>query len=176
MGADIHGCWELQAPDGKWYAFRKINESRSYLWFSIMSGVRGFVEKRCGSRKWEPRWDGGSSWWMNYCGLTDGEDDLSRTGLHDFTIATCDDVKNANEMYVRLADLRGASSPITHEAIPLPENVVDSLWVGTLDEARTESRIPMRVPLWVVLGFEAQPDPNDPAFRSKLRFICAYDS
>lgn len=44
MGCDIHGVYQVKFPSGGWRTWGEIEDDRNYVWFSIIAGVRNYLE------------------------------------------------------------------------------------------------------------------------------------
>jgi len=89
MGCDIHGFWEAKTPDGRWIAFSRINDSRSYMWFGIIADVRYSTGSSTAGRGIPAD---SSPAWSKYCSIW-GRD------LHSHTWLTPNEVAIANKEY-----------------------------------------------------------------------------
>jgi len=176
MGTDIHGVWEVRVPDGRWFAFRTISDGRSYSWFAIMSGVRG-EGPRCDSEEWDPRdSDPGdevvNNYWREIC---------TRAGydFHSHTVASVDTVRAANDEYCAERQDRDGPrnkvSSLEYETIPKPDDIVGELWFG-IDRDHSVNSLVMGIPLYEVMGLPSDIHGDDERFKSRLRYLCAYDN
>ncbi len=171
MGADIHGVWECRLPNGVWVVFRDINDTRSYEWFGILSGVRRDGPE-CDSIPWDPRKErDAGEYWLGVC---QGGD------LHGHTLVPIPALRQANDaLHRRRAEWNlMEDSADDHEPEPSLDEIVDEIWVGGSHEGRWAPLrphvIPMRIPLREVLGLGPEARIED-AF-GLLRMMVAYDS
>jgi len=177
MGCDIHGVWEVRVPDGRWFAFRSISDNRSYAWFGIMSGVRG-EGPRCDSECWdpteaEPGTEVVGDYWRDICARWG-------RGFHSHTVASVDTVRAANdeycaEMQERYGE-RNEVSSLEYEQIPRPDDIVQELWLGLSDDRGEANSLTMGIPLREVMGLQSDVHGDDERFKSRLRYLCAYDN
>jgi len=176
MGTDIHGVWEVRVPDGRWFAFRTISDGRSYSWFGIMSGVRG-DGPRCDSECWdpteaEPGAEIVSDYWREICTRWGA-------GFHSHTVASVDTVRAANDEYcAEMQDRHGPLhevSSLEYEEIPRPDDIIGELWLG-IDRWGEMNSLPLGIPLRDVMGLPSDIHGDDERFKSRLRYLCAYDS
>lgn len=171
MGADVHGVWECKLPNGTWAVFRDINDTRSYEWFGILSGVREHGP-RCDSIPWDPRREpDAGEYWLGVC---------QRGDLHNHTLVSIPALRQANEVLHRrraewnLMEIAAED----HEPEPGLDEIVDEIWVGGTVTGEWQPLrphvIPMRIPLREVLGLGPEARIED-AF-GLLRMVVAYDS
>ena len=173
MGADIHGVWECKLPNGTWVAFKEINPIRNYVWFGIISGVRGAGPK-CDSIEWNPRREpDAGEYWLRMC---------EGGGYHNHTCLSIRALREANELlHFKYAE-DDPEEPRDKDWEPEPslDEIVDEIRLG----ARVEGEGPfpvlipnslrLGVPLRDVLGLGPEATIEDAV--GLLRMVVAYDS
>ena len=145
MGCDIHGLWELKTPEGKWVAFRYVNDTRSYTWFALIADVRGRAGSET-SRRGIP--DDASAAWNQYCQawgnglhshtwLTPSEVMLANKRLYAFYKADDNGRKDAESCLYLPDDALHHADGHYHETVPMPEDLLDQIILAGADQRHT---------------------------------------
>jgi len=134
MGCDIHGYWEVRDHTGDWMAIKHLDNTRDYLWFGIIAGVRHPVEWDVPSAPWGRGFPSdASSAWSEYS--KDSE-------LHSATWLTPPEVRRANEIYKKdeiykketdshfMTPRRYWQAQPGPEDVPGPTTFVEKLYLG----------------------------------------------
>ena len=179
MGCDIHGVWECRLPNGDWVAFKRIDDTRSYEWFGILSGVRR-DGPRCDAIEWDPRREQADyvgSYWLDICNLW-GPD------LHSHTLVSIPALRQANRAYIKAMkeneDYEEHEEVDEHETVPSLDDVVEKILVGFggFDESGNgrDRAITMGIPLRDVMMLGPDATIDDPNVISRIRMVVAYDN
>ena len=119
MGCDIHGYWEVRDHTGDWMAIKHLDDTRDYLWFGIIAGVRYPVVWDVPSAPWDRGIPSdASSAWSEYS--KDFE-------LHSATWLTPPEVRRANEIYKKEPD---SHLMMPRRSVPGPTTFVEKLYLG----------------------------------------------
>jgi hypothetical protein len=100
--------------------------------------------------------------------------------LHGHTVASVDAVREANDAYC--AEMqerwgeRGEASSLEYEQIPRPDDIVQELWLGLSSDHGEANSLTMGIPLREVMGLPDDVHGDDERFKSRLRYLCAYDN
>jgi hypothetical protein len=99
--------------------------------------------------------------------------------MHNHTVAGVDTVREANDAYcVEQQEQWGDSSEasaLEYEVIPHPDDTIGELWLG-IDGAGETNSLALGIPLLEVMGLPSDVHGDDERFKSRLRYLCAYDS